>query len=69
MTRTVTDGVISEALVAARRHDGAITVREMAWALQCSDRRARSIIAAAVDRGRMVPLESQTGACCYGPQP
>ena len=24
---------------------------------------------AAVDRGRMVPLESQTGACCYGPQP
>ena len=26
MTRTVTDGVISEALVAARRHDGAITV-------------------------------------------
>ena len=70
MTRTVTDGVISEALVAARRHDGAITVRELAWALQCSDGRARGIIAAAVDRGRMVPLgESQTGACCYGPKP
>ena len=55
MTRPVTDGVISEALVAAP---------------QCRDGRARGIIAASVDRSRMVPLgESQTGARCYGPKP
>ena len=63
----VSPGVMSEAAVAARRYDDAITVGDLAWALQCSQRRARRITEEMVADGRWVPKgSSPTGARCHG---
>lgn len=65
--KPVSPGVMSEAAVAARRYDDAITVGDLAWALQCSQGRARRITEEMVADGRWVPKgSSPTGARCYG---
>lgn len=59
--------VMDQASRVARRYDDAITVRDLAWALRCSQGRARRITEAMVADGRWVPKgSSPTGARCYG---
>lgn len=59
--------ILSEAAVVARNNGGNVTVGNLAWALQCSQGRARRITEEMVADGRWVPKgSSPTGARCYG---
>ena len=58
----------SEADAAARAYDGAISVPDLAHAMQVTPERARSIAQRMVTAGHWMPLGvSSTGARCYGP--
>ena len=60
----------SEADAAARAYDGAISVPDLAHAMQVTPTRARTIAERMVAAGRWVQLGvSLTGARCYGPPP
>ena len=66
-TRPLSPLLLSEAATAGRRYDGAISVPDLAWAMQCTQTRARQITKAMVAAGRWVEKGvSSTGARCYG---
>ena len=51
-TRPLSPLLLSEAATAGRRYDGAISVPDLAWAMQCTQTRARQITKAMVAAGR-----------------